>query len=360
MNNNDKQKASAKPKARPQKGPKKSAPKRKDKSSFTRVVGRQTAAVAYGDVVKFGSGKTVTLPNGGLRYLRREYIADVIGQETFTTVKYPVQPGNSTTFPWLAARARGFQKYRFNKLKFCYRPTCPSSTQGTVMLSPDYDSVDAAPISKIEANQLDDSVDGLAWERFSFDAKRENLHALPQYWISGNLTPAGEDVKTYNVANMFLNVTGFAANNLNVGELYVEYEVDLIAPSLKLSPFDSGELAASVGVSSTAPLGTAPVVTGSLAYATNSTTLTFNQAFQGLVVMQQAATAVTTPVLTGTALSSAVSVQSSSTATALSMSTIKANPGDTLILNLTGATVLTGLNIFFAAYTVSGGYTVLF
>jgi len=72
-----------------------------------------------------------------------EYIADIVGSTAFATTAYPVNPGQSNTFPWANKIASLYEKYDFERLEFYYRREvsefATNGQAGKVMLSFDYD-----------------------------------------------------------------------------------------------------------------------------------------------------------------------------------------------------------------------------
>jgi hypothetical protein len=98
---------------------------------------RVQAPVSYGNIQKIGKPRITTSSNGDTRIVHKEYLGEVTGQTAFTSTTYRIQPGSFKTFPWLAAVANRYEKYRFNRLRFCYETDCATTVAGTVMLIPD-------------------------------------------------------------------------------------------------------------------------------------------------------------------------------------------------------------------------------
>lgn len=53
-----------------------------------------------------------------------------------------VSPTNQNMFPWLAALAAGYEKYRFRRLSYFYRSMAPTTANGLVYMAVDYDPSD--------------------------------------------------------------------------------------------------------------------------------------------------------------------------------------------------------------------------
>jgi hypothetical protein len=54
----------------------------------------------------------------------KEYLGEILSSQTFSVQQsYPLNPGISTTFPWLSGIAVRFQEYKIKGLVFHYIPT---------------------------------------------------------------------------------------------------------------------------------------------------------------------------------------------------------------------------------------------
>jgi hypothetical protein len=165
----------------------------------------------------------------------REFISDISSSILFSVVKnLPINPGMSSTFPWLSQVAARFEKYRFKYLRFIYETDSSTFVAGSIMLVPDFDADDPAPISKSQALSYKSSVRTQLWEHCTCECAQIDLNAMKQYYIrTGNISQS-VDIKTYDVGNMFVCSSGAETSN-SCGELWVEYGVDLISPNVQIN-----------------------------------------------------------------------------------------------------------------------------
>jgi hypothetical protein len=169
---------------------------------------------------------------GAIVVSHREFVADVFGAVTFNNIAFPINPGLSTTFPWLSALARNFDKYKFRRLKFCYEPSTATVLPGTVMLAIDLDASDPSAISKREFMSFEGASKATIWAACC----TQMPEMQPLLYNRVGAQPVGTDIKTYDAGNFEFAVSNCDSSAF-IGEVYVEYEVELHVPqSVNLVP----------------------------------------------------------------------------------------------------------------------------
>lgn len=161
----------------------------------------------------------------------------VAGQPNFNVTSYSVNPGNSTTFPWLSTIAARFEKYQFERLDFYYKREvsefATNGQVGKVMMSFDADAADGPPTTKTQIEATRPHVDGMPSENISLIIPRRELKRLTSgFYVRPGLLPGSADIKTYDVGNLHVATQGIV-NNVEVGELHVAYRVKLFLPVLE-------------------------------------------------------------------------------------------------------------------------------
>lgn len=172
-----------------------------------------------------------------------EYIADVTAAgSAFATTRYVINPGLNVSFPWLANMANNYESYRFKKLEYHYKPICPTTTPGKVILAIDFDASDAAPNSKLIMNAYEGAVSCSPWDMIGYKATTSNLNKFGvQRFCRAGAAPTGTDIKTYDIGNLFIGTANTPSTSTTLGELYVNYEVEFYTPQLPPSvTFASG------------------------------------------------------------------------------------------------------------------------
>lgn len=159
----------------------------------------------------------------------RELVTSVSGTVAFTVAQaLAINPGMAATFPWLSSQAVGWEKYKFEYLRFCYYTRTGSGVAGSVLLAPDYDAADAPPGSEAIASAYSDVAEDAPWKNIVCELNKKRLKEL--YIRTGPLA-ANLDVKTYDSGQLFLCVLDAAAPAA-WGKLWVEYKVTLMSPQL--------------------------------------------------------------------------------------------------------------------------------
>jgi hypothetical protein len=163
---------------------------------------------------------------------RDEYIGDVIGNTAAFNLNtsYSVNPGQVATFPWLSSTARNYDMYCFKSLKFIYMGKTSTATGGEVTMVFDPDPTDAAPLNDTQALDYDAKLSVPAWTmRSVLEIPKEDLKRLPKFLVRESVVAS--ELTTFDVGTLHLIVGGNPAI-AKIGQLYVEYEIDLYAPQL--------------------------------------------------------------------------------------------------------------------------------
>lgn len=183
----------------------------------------------------------------GIRTTKRDMVIEesefigavtVANQPNFNVKAFPINPGQSATFPWLSTIAKQFERFQFEALSFVFKKEVSefntAGAAGKVIMSIDFDAGDAPPATK---QQMEDSIphaDAMPSQSFSLPVHPSDLSAqntLGRYVRTGGL-PGAADIKTYDVGNLFVATQGIPSN-VEIGELHVAYRVRLIKPVLE-------------------------------------------------------------------------------------------------------------------------------
>jgi hypothetical protein len=176
-----------------------------------------------------------------MRFRECERIATIPGAVSFTVVDtIQCNPGLSTSFPWLSGHAALFENYRVHKLVYRYKNLKGTSSAGNVIMSFDYDTLDSAPTNAIAATQSTHYVDGAPWRIFQLNVPTDKRNLFTR-----SNTPAGADLKTYDMGALHISCEG-CADTSDHGYLEVEYDIEFFnkQSSSSTSPPSTGSSAA--------------------------------------------------------------------------------------------------------------------
>lgn len=188
-----------------------------------------------------GGGSTqqaVTIMPSGPREVTiryREYLGDVITHPTvagqFDVRAYPLNPGLANVFPWLSIMAGQFEQWTPNGIVFEFKSTSSEyvATQalGSIIMATEYDSLDTPFTDKqamlnsayaSEAKPSQQLLHGIEC------AKQDNPNTI-LYCRRGLTVPTGGSIRDYDLGTFYIATQGGATANLNLGSLYVHYDI---------------------------------------------------------------------------------------------------------------------------------------
>ena len=226
---------------------------------------------------------------GSIIVRHREYIGDINATSAFTLTSYPINPGQSRTFPWLSGIAVNFEQYRMRGCLFEFLSTSSdsilasssSSALGTVNMATEYDSLENNFSGKREmlnhefANSRKPSVSFI----HPIECKR-SLTPVSELYVRPHSVPSNADQRLYDLGKFQIATEGMQAATGVVGELWVTYEVELFKAKYDVSQLSAGlsDHFVLTGVTNSLPLGTgsAPSSTSSLGGTINTITRAYS------------------------------------------------------------------------------------
>jgi hypothetical protein len=170
----------------------------------------------------------------------KEFVTEILSNTTFTVNQsLELNPGLSTTFPWLSKLAGRFQEYTIRGMVFHYIPTSGEVVSGTnpaigsVMLQTSYRANSSAPGTKMELLNEYWATESKPSESFCHPIEcdpKENPFNV-QYVRSVDV-PSGDSQLMYDLGKTFIATSGCPATGNVLGDLWVTYEIELRKPIL--------------------------------------------------------------------------------------------------------------------------------
>lgn len=196
---------------------------------------KENSIVLSQQIPQFGGGASTT------RIRHREYLGDVLTSSVagaFSITNYALNPGLANSLPWLSQVCGStYQQYRINGMIFEFRSmsadalNSTNTALGSVIMCTDYDSKDSVFTSK---QQMENTLFGVSCKPSScmihaIECARSQT-AVSELYIRAGAVPNGADIRLYDLGRFSIATVGGQAANVNLGELWVSYDVTLFKP----------------------------------------------------------------------------------------------------------------------------------
>lgn len=224
-------------------------------SSLYRNAANAGGSIASNGVVG-GAPTIISTGTSPITIRKREFVGDIQTQTAglfLPAATINLNPGSYDTsskghpFNWIQGIAHHYDLYRWKKLVFTYKSTSGTSigsqaNMGSCLMAVQLDSSDAAFASKADLLNAGLAADGAPYQTFSMDVlKRPVTAKLPLNWLYVRNTDqvttpgvGGADVRFFDIGrfSLYLDRTSAAGGQV-LGELWVDYEIELCVPTAK-------------------------------------------------------------------------------------------------------------------------------
>lgn len=181
-----------------------------------------------------GDGRTT-------RICHREYICDIISSSTagaFKLQSFQLQPGSNLVFPWLSSVALSYQKYKLHGAIVEFKSgsgdaiTGTNTALGEVIISTNYNCADSNFVNRMQMeNTQYCSSSKPSVSHVHIIECDPALQAQENLYINPNVVPpAGLSINDINFANVQVATVGCQGVSVNLGSLYITYDIELIQP----------------------------------------------------------------------------------------------------------------------------------
>lgn len=171
---------------------------------------------------------------GGVLFRKTEYLGDIISGSagTFDLNRFAINPGMSETFPWLSQCAQNFAQYEIIGMYFEYRSMSADSLNSTntalgqIILGTNYNSAEADFGSKNEMENYENSISVKPSQSVRYFVEcSPSVTPVSKLYVRSGAVPTGQDIRLYDLGAFQIATNGLQASNVNLGELWVCYEV---------------------------------------------------------------------------------------------------------------------------------------
>lgn len=204
--------------------------KKKANATAPKPIKTVSKPVTVGSVVTKKAAPKMRMSDRSVRISHMEYVRD-ISTGTGDAEALRVNPQSSAVFPWLSAIATRYEMYRFHKLKFHYKPSCPTTSSGYIVLGFDFEVTDPTPTKAVMLTWRYSAKSPL-WEGVTLDVSPDARLSTFRYNQDYRVQYSTNDTRLDFLGSLF--VLPYAATTFLGGELFVEYDVELIQPAYRL------------------------------------------------------------------------------------------------------------------------------
>lgn len=165
----------------------------------------------------------------------REYLGDIAGTSAFNNTAYPINPGLSSTFPWLSTIADNYQEYKIHGMIFEFRPLITDfvtgGAPGVIVLATNYNADLPVYTTKqqMENSEFAVSVKPTLPLIHGIECSAAQTDPIIKYVRNSSLA-SGQDLKNYDWGTFQFATQSNPIQNL--GELWVSYCVEFFKPVL--------------------------------------------------------------------------------------------------------------------------------
>lgn len=203
--------------------------KRKVKKPKARVqpYAKVSNPISVGCVQKATQPKVVA--NAKSCRIKHRELLDLIDMSAgFEARSYRINPGVASTFPWLSGQSQGWEQYRFHSLALRYLPTCATTEPGVMVMFVDYDPTDSPPTTIRDGMTNSTATAGPVRNAATIITNTAGLlGGLKSKYVETQMS-AQSDARSTDSGNFFILTEG--GNNVQVGAVWVEYDVELLYP----------------------------------------------------------------------------------------------------------------------------------
>jgi hypothetical protein len=171
-----------------------------------------------------------------IRIKHMEYIGDVTPTAGGFQTQYflAINPGLAGSFPWLSNLAQFYEEYRLVQCIFFFKSMVTegnSSAGGNIIMATQYNPTNPAFQSKQVMENYDYANSGKVTQemRHGVECDPSKKGGSDIEYVRVGAISSNQDLKTYDLGTFQLATNGAIANQ-NLGELWVEYEVELYTP----------------------------------------------------------------------------------------------------------------------------------
>lgn len=179
----------------------------------------------------------------GLTISHKEFIGDVITSTTagaFAISGFDLNPANAQVWEWLAQIAGNFEEWKPEGILFYYKSTSADALNstntalGNVIMATNYNVYNPDFTTKAEMEAYQFCTSGTPSEDMIHPVECDpSQGSISTYYMNvGPVNTGIQDQRFNKLGKFYIATVGFQAAKVNIGELWVTYQVTLLKPKL--------------------------------------------------------------------------------------------------------------------------------
>jgi len=205
---------------------------------FSRILGLGAYNVRTNSLVNVQTGAPMMhSSNEEIRLRHREFLGNVIGSVAFTGQRFEINPGLSSTFPWMSTMARNYEQWQPMGLVVYYATSsgteAGSVSLGSVIIATQYDPADGPFGSEIDMQDYTYSTnispDQNGMHPVECDPKQNTLR---EFFVRDRSVMSGEDIRFYDLGVLNVYTVGQVEDGDTLGKIYLCHDIKLMRPKL--------------------------------------------------------------------------------------------------------------------------------
>lgn len=166
----------------------------------------------------------------GVRVRHCEQVLSVNGSASYAGSSLAIQPGNSTSFPWLSQIAKNYDEYTIHSLVYRYANLVGTARDGLVALAIAPDPRDAAPATMISLMQKEGAYQGAISVPASTTQVAPTLMAPGMRKFVRRDAEFFSDIRVTDAGNFVVATEGCDIVT-RVGTIIVEFDIEFFSPT---------------------------------------------------------------------------------------------------------------------------------
>jgi len=155
----------------------------------------------------------------------------------FKLQSFPLNPGNSSLFPWLSLAAAGFQEYEVQGMLVDLVSEASTFAQnlalGTLMMAAEYNPIALPPANKVALLELEYSSSCKTSESLIMPIECARVNDSETHlFIALDNDYLGTDARTFNLGEIYVGTQGAPAEGAKVAEMWVTYQIACYKPKI--------------------------------------------------------------------------------------------------------------------------------